>query len=109
MGVPNIVMSLWEVNDRTTSSQMVDFYNNFLNNGLDLNSSLRQVKLDYIQEGDSYLSHPYYWASFIHLGQNIEFEESFLKRNLGLAILLMASASILIIMIFWYKKRKGIQ
>ncbi|WP_273276094.1 CHAT domain-containing tetratricopeptide repeat protein [Roseivirga sp.] len=109
VGVPNIVMSLWEVNDRTTSSQMVDFYNNFLNNGLDLNSSLRQVKLDYIKEGDSYLSHPYYWASFIHLGQNIEFEESFLKRNLGLAFLLMASASILIIMIFWYKKRKGIQ
>lgn len=109
VGVPNVVMSLWEVNDKTTSSQMVEFYDNFLNKRYDLNSSLRQVKLDYIEAGDSYLSHPYFWASFIHLGQNTSFERSFLERNMLFLIVLLTvgllSGGIFVV----NKKRKGIQ
>lgn len=109
VGVPNVVMSLWEVNDRTTSSQMVKFYQKFLDEKKDLNSSLREVKLDYIKDGDSYLSHPYFWASFIHLGQNTDVKGSFFQENktwLGiftLMIILGAIASLLAL-----KKRKGI-
>ncbi|MBO6762568.1 MAG: CHAT domain-containing protein, partial [Roseivirga sp.] len=108
VGVPNIVMSLWEVNDRITSSQMVEFYNNFLSEKQDLNSSLRKVKLDYIKDGDSYLSHPYYWASFIHVGQNTSLEKSFIGQKWMLY--LIGLFFIIGVMIFVSaKKRKGIQ
>jgi len=109
VGVPNIVMSLWEVNDRTTSSQMVGFYENFLKSKLDLNSSLRNVKLDYISSGDSYLSHPFYWASFIHVGQNTSFEQGFLKNYGFVLFITLLGAAILISGFIIYKKRKGIQ
>lgn len=109
VGVPNVVMSLWEVNDKTTSSQMVEFYDNLLNKKYDLNSSLRQVKLDYIEEGDSYLSHPYFWASFIHLGQNTSFERSFLESNTLLLILFLTAGLLSTGLFLGYKKRKGVQ
>lgn len=73
VGVPNIIMSLWEVNDNITSSQMVQFYDLLLSEKLDLNESLRTMKLNFLAENDSYNSHPFFWASFIHLGQNDTF------------------------------------
>lgn len=109
VGVPNIVMSLWEVDDRTTSTQMVNFYENFLNNELDLNSSLRNVKLDYIEKGDSYQSHPYYWASFVHLGQNADFEADSSNPGLMIGLLLLALLVAAFIGRNLYKKRKEIQ
>ena len=108
VGVPNVVMSLWEVNDNTTSGQMVKFYDNFLNKKEDLNSALRKVKLDYIKEGDSYLSHPYFWASFIHLGQNTSFESN-LNVPVALLFLILSSIILLSVGYYWAKKRKGIQ
>lgn len=104
VGVPNVIMSLWEVNDRITSTQMVEFYNNLLNEGLELNSSLRKVKLDYIAAGDSYLSHPYYWSSFIHLGQNTTFKNSQIDLQK-----MLTAFSVLVLMagaVYIYLKKK---
>lgn len=109
VGVPNIVMSLWEVDDRTTSTQMVSFYENFLNERLDLNSSLRKVKLDYIEKGDSYQSHPYYWASFVHLGQNTGFETGSPINSVLIGVILLALVIMVLIGLALHKKRKEIQ
>lgn len=105
VGVPNIIMSLWEVNDRTTSSQMVDFYENLLNEGLGLNQSLRGVKLDYIAENDSYASHPYFWASFIHLGSGSDFVDDSSGYNLIMISAALGLLLLLVIGIVIKKKR----
>ncbi len=76
VGVPSVIMSLWKVNDNVTSELMVDMYQGFLDEGLPINESLRRSKLAYIERNDAYSAHPYYWAAFLHLGENTELNPS---------------------------------
>jgi CHAT domain-containing protein len=66
-GVKSLVTSLWSVNDATTAELMSGFYQNLtLHKTKD--EALRQAKLDYLSTKDAYLAHPFYWASFIVIG-----------------------------------------
>jgi len=64
-GTPSLVVSLWTVNDRSTSQLMRRFYEG-LRDGLSKSSALRNAILE-VKE--SY-PHPYYWAPFILLGKS---------------------------------------
>jgi len=72
-GAKNIIVSLWQVSDESTSILMEDFYNNILNNNLDFNTIvdlsdyLHDAKIKMI-EANIY-PHPYYWSSFILIGK----------------------------------------
>lgn len=79
-GVPSVVMSLWKVNDKITSKLMESMYVHFIEDGESINESLDHAKQDYLKDADGYFSHPYYWASFVHLGEDIEYEDS--KANI---------------------------
>ena len=63
-GVDNVVMSLWPVPDYTTAEIMESFYYH-MNEGMEISSALRQAKLDFLENNDSNLHHPYYWAGFV--------------------------------------------
>lgn len=63
-GVQTIVVSLWKVNDMTTSRLMTAFYCNLLS-GMDAHSAMYAAQ-DHIRKIPEY-SHPYYWAGFIVL------------------------------------------
>ena len=67
-GAKNIVVSLWQVNDISTSELMVDFYKNSLANKgqLSYSEALRNAKLKMISEGK--YAHPLYWSPFILIG-----------------------------------------
>ena len=54
-------MSLWQVNDKITSDLMESMYEEFINNGKTINQSLQKAKLDYLEDADSYLAHPFYF------------------------------------------------
>ena len=75
-GVPSIVMTLWNVNDNVTSEMMSTMYQFFINDSENINSALRLTKLNYLEESDAYLAHPYYWAAFVQLGQNVMYKKS---------------------------------
>ena len=62
-GVPNVMASLWKVNDAKTRVLMVSFYQHLLN-GNDYANSLRLAKLDCIAQG--FL--PINWAGFVLIG-----------------------------------------
>ncbi len=67
-GTKAIVTSLWSVNDQATSMLMTEFYRN-LSDGLSKDVALRQSKITYLENCTDPLSmHPYYWASFIAIG-----------------------------------------
>lgn len=66
-GCRSIVMSLWKVNDKSTSILMQYFYEN-LASGMTKDTALRKAKLDYISESDDFSAHPANWAAFISLG-----------------------------------------
>ncbi|MCF6366524.1 MAG: tetratricopeptide repeat protein [Bacteroidales bacterium] len=68
-GTKNIVISLWQVSDKSTVKLMVNFYKDILNkhdNPPGYNHSLQTAKLKLINEGE--YAHPFYWSPFILIG-----------------------------------------
>ena len=68
-GVPSLVVSMWQVNDKSTSSIMQLFYKN-LARKMDKSEALRQAKLSYIASANGIAGHPAFWAPFIQLGNH---------------------------------------
>lgn len=68
-GSKNIVMSLWQVNDKSTSVIMKMFYRNIAN-GEKVGEALRNAKLKYLKNSDELKAMPFYWSPFISFGDN---------------------------------------
>jgi CHAT domain-containing protein/Tfp pilus assembly protein PilF len=66
-GARNVLVSLWQVSDATTSELMVDFYGAMLG-GTRKADALRAAKLALIGR-DPESAKPYYWAPFVLIGQ----------------------------------------
>jgi CHAT domain-containing protein len=68
-GAKNIIVSLWQVADESTSNLMIDFYKNALENkaNMSYSNALRKAKLNMINNGN--YSHPFYWSPFILIGK----------------------------------------
>jgi tetratricopeptide (TPR) repeat protein len=64
-GTPSLLVSLWRVNDRSTSRLMKRFYQE-LERGTPKPASLRQAMLEVKADHP----HPYYWAPFVLLGRS---------------------------------------
>ncbi|MCP4439624.1 MAG: CHAT domain-containing protein [Aureispira sp.] len=68
-GVPSLIVSLWQVNDQSTSMIMQNFYQH-LSTGLNKSEALRQAKLDYLKNAKGIAAHPAFWSPFIQLGDS---------------------------------------
>jgi len=66
-GTPNVLYSLWKVNDRLTAQFMVAFFYHVLVDQVDYSTALRRAKLQLLQSEESSL--PMYWAAFQLIGQ----------------------------------------
>lgn len=64
-GTPSLVVSLWKVQDRSTSDLMVNLYRE-IGRTQTKSDALRQAKLRLIQQNR--YAHPYYWAPFVLTG-----------------------------------------
>lgn len=62
-GAKNLILSLWQVDDKATQELMVRFYSAYLK-GSDIRSAFRQSQLDMLSEGYT----PRYWSAFILAG-----------------------------------------
>ena len=87
-GSQNILMSLWQVDDESTSQLMNHFYTN-LKSGLGKADALRAAKLSYLN-GQKKLF-PHYWAGFVLLGNNqsIHFPTGQTELYVGLLFLIL--------------------
>jgi len=65
-GVPNVIFSLWKINDKTSSDFMIDFYRNLLA-GKSYAEALRAVKLKMIKTES--LASPNLWSGFLLIGR----------------------------------------
>lgn len=66
-GMPNLVLSLWEVADRSTAQLMLDFHEALIadtENTMDVAGSLQKAQIKAIAEGLPLHA----WAPFIHMG-----------------------------------------
>ncbi|WP_299524921.1 CHAT domain-containing protein [uncultured Lutibacter sp.] len=69
-GVKNLLVSLWKVNDKSTEELMSEFYKNYKKTG-NKSEALHTAKLSYLNNESISVSKksPYYWASFIYIGE----------------------------------------
>lgn len=66
-GCPSVVMTLWPVEDQISSILIKSFYQN-LSEGKDKLESLQAAKLKFLESADPLRSHPYFWASYVNIG-----------------------------------------
>ncbi|MEL7532705.1 MAG: CHAT domain-containing protein, partial [Bacteroidota bacterium] len=65
-GCPNILMSLWTADDKSSTLIMQDFFGR-LKSGDKIAEAIRAAKLE-LMSTQLLQSHPYYWAGFVPLG-----------------------------------------
>lgn len=65
-GAKNLLVSLWNIGDRSTAQLMDDFYQ-FYHQGASMSRAIQKAKQKMI-EGVEY-AHPKYWAPFTFIGQ----------------------------------------
>ena len=103
-GCPNIVMSLWQANDKSSKQIMLDFFEGLkANQRKDVALHTAQAAyLKRIQEGDLSFEygHPHYWANFVLVGDGNKVE---FGRHINWK---WALAGVLIIgvLLFWWRK-----
>jgi tetratricopeptide (TPR) repeat protein len=101
-GVPGIVMTLWEIEDISTSKIMTLFYKN-LKIGLRKDEALGKAKLFYLKSADKLHSHPYFWAAYVQIGDNSPIEDNYFYGWIAGGIVLL----LLVIFLSIRLKRKN--
>lgn len=66
-GCPSLVMSLWSIDEKTSSAIISRFYE-LLADGRPKHEALRQAKLEHLDGADGELTLPYYWAGLVLVG-----------------------------------------
>ncbi len=92
-GCPSIIMSLWEVEDKSGTHIMSSFYKN-LKKGKTKDQALRLAKLEYLNQSNSRLAHPHYWMSFKSIGDNSQIYTSYDIYFFAMLIVLMLAFTI---------------
>jgi CHAT domain-containing protein len=68
-GSESVVMSMWEIEDRSGTEIVRRFYEN-LKKGNSKSLALRKARLEYLKKSDQLRSHPYFWATLVIYGNN---------------------------------------
>jgi len=95
MGVSSIIMTLWSVDDKATADILSEFYSQ-MEDGNHLDASLRNAKLDFLENvASDELANPYYWAGLQLTGNTDALFKSIHYRKtlvvvIGTAIILLA-------------------
>ncbi len=98
-GCPSIVMTLWQVSDKSSSELMTSFYK-YLKKGKSKQEAMRLSKMDYLEGADDLTSNPYFWSGFVVVG-----DSSPIYRKSGMAYWISIIAIFIGILIFFqYKK-----
>ena len=100
-GCPSIIMTLWNVEDISSSNIMIEFYKN-LKNGFSKDEALRKAKVSYISGADPLKAHPYFWLGYVSIGK----QTPLFKTKAGYFVSLIIFVFLAIVLEKWYFKRK---
>ena len=100
-GVNSLLLTSWEVADEEAPEIMCNFYRN-LKDGMGKSEALRQAKLEYLQTAGMFKSAPFYWGSFVVIGDTcpVEIED----ESFGYWMYLIAIIPLMIIGLMVYKR-----
>lgn len=68
-GSQSVVMSLWEVEDRSGTEIMKLFYKN-LRKGYSKSGALKKSRINYLKKADQLRSHPFFWSTLVIYGSD---------------------------------------
>ncbi len=74
-GSESILTSLWQI-DEQSSTQILEYFYDYLEDGLPKDEALRKAKLDYLSKAKGRTLHPQYWAGLILMGDTTPIELS---------------------------------
>ena len=97
-GSKSVVASLWEVNDKSTSEIMTSFYTN-LKDGQTKSEAMNNAKRTYLSNHSLSEQSPYYWSSFILIG-----DAGAIDLSSNLYLYLTTAIAILLVMLFFRKR-----
>ncbi len=99
-GSQSVIMSLWEIEDRSGTGIVKDFYRN-LKKGDSKSNALRRARMRYLKDADQLRSHPYFWSSLVVYGNN-----SPVYHSHQLLIILASAVLSAITAIIFYRRSK---
>jgi len=103
-GCPSIVMTLWEVEDKSSAKLMLDFYR-YLFKGYSKPEAIQKAKLEHLKNADPLKAHPYFWMGYIIVG-----DPSPLKYQNKVVVFILIFSAILFIFLCIVRKalKRGI-
>jgi CHAT domain-containing protein len=94
-GCPSIVMTLWEVSDKSGARLMQNFYK-YLKKGNSKSEALRQAKLDFLDNADNLKANPYFWSTYVIIGDADPLYPARMRSVFWIAGLLLVSGIVII-------------
>jgi CHAT domain-containing protein len=104
-GCPNLVVTLWSVDDQQTAGIMKQFYKKVAG-GKSLHESLYESKLAYLDQAKGELRHPFYWAGITYFGTDASLRSGWWDR-MGMLTVLLTVMLLLSAVVLYVKKRKN--
>jgi CHAT domain-containing protein/tetratricopeptide (TPR) repeat protein len=106
-GSRSVVVSLWDVQDKSTANLMAYFYHSMLKDGAAPADALHQAKLAMYREGGS--SPPFYWSAFIIQGEYRSPPASWrwvLQSHLSWSVVVLSSIMAWLTWAWWKNRRQ---
>ncbi len=102
-GVPTVIMTLWEVQDESSTLIMKQFYS-YLKAGFQKDKAMQMAKLDYLASANMLKSHPYFWSLFVVSGETtpVSIQEGDFNKYLYVAL-----GIVVLLSLFMLIKRKS--
>lgn len=99
-GSQSVVMSMWEIEDRSGTEIVKSFYKN-LKRGYSKSEALRKSRISYLKDANQLRSHPYFWSALVIYGNN---EPLYYTRYFfaGISVIVILLAFI----VFYFMKRR---
>ncbi|MGE5447102.1 MAG: CHAT domain-containing protein, partial [Bacteroidales bacterium] len=99
-GCPSIVMTLWQVEDKSGAEIMRNFYS-YLSKGKRKDEALQMAKLKHLELSDPLTAHPHYWLGYVNIGNP---EPLYTSKDIYFVVVLLVI--ILLVYLDWHYKRK---
>ncbi|MDP2113996.1 MAG: CHAT domain-containing protein, partial [Bacteroidota bacterium] len=99
-GCPSIVMTLWQVEDKSGVNIMANFYS-YLSKGKRKDVALRMAKLKHLESSDPLTAHPHYWLGYVNIGDS---EPLYTSNDIYFVIFLFIA--IFVVFFDWYYRKK---
>lgn len=100
-GVPSIVMTLWEVDDKSGADIMTNFYK-YLKDGQSKDVALQNAKIEYLSTATQLMAHPYFWSAYVNVGNSKPLRFSGSNNYLGYA----AGAILVMVLVFLFLRKQ---